>query len=1025
MIPNEKELLNNLGKIAYTLDKTYLSDLETEYGVQPFEENYNFDGKIEYVSNIRALRVKRWVYDKDERINDCFKNILSLFANSDNSLSLVLHRTPNHTELFFVVKNEGQGRNEDSINNIELLADSLRGNFPGTNIEIVQETNGGKDTEELFAFDEASSISLLCSVPSEKSEDYISQGIEKLLNGVVPQTDDESYSVVILAEALSQGTIREILSGYEEMATSIMPFSGYQFQSGTNKNEITGEMQSLSHTEGTSHSISKTHSINVGVNSSTTNATSVGIFGSMVGFGASLAKTVGASLGVSAGYGYSWGTTDTKSKSNTKTSGTNHSISLGESENTTYTYKSYMVGGLIDKIEATINRITESQSTGLWKCATYVLSSNSKTSKNVANFLRSITQGDESYIEPAVIQEWSFESRNGLTAFNEIQKYLKHFTHPVFGNVNDGMLVTATSNVSTSELSNAIAFPRYSVQGIPVIKCARFGREPHSLVDIKKDLSFGCTYHMHQVEKLNRIYLNKNELTKHTFITGSTGSGKSNTIYKMLSELNNQGIKFLVVEPAKGEYKNVIGHREDVSVYGTNPLKTPMLRINPFKFPTDIHVLEHLDRLVEIFNVCWPMYAAMPAILKDSIERAYITAGWDLQKSLNKYDDRLFPTFTDVLEQIRIVLNESDYSSDNKGDYIGALATRIKSLTNGINGMIFTNNDLSDEELFDNNVIVDISRIGSSETKSLIMGLLVIKLQEYRMTANKQNNDLSHITVLEEAHNILKRTSTEQTADGVNLLGKAVEMLANAIAEMRTYGEGFVIADQSPGLLDMSVIRNTNTKIILRLPDFSDRELVGKASGLNDDQIIELSKLQQGVAAISQSDWLEPVLCKIDKFDYKEKPYVNPEIYSLDDNTIRQSLLEIIIEKEIYRRGDRTDLKKLADVVIHSTLKSSVKCAFLEYLNSDVENSIEKLRSFVYEFFNAKNAIDMSKGYDEIEAWAHSVAVRMNPSLSGYSKRQIDLVLALIVQEQALRDVTYNELLCRFAETYKANGGVF
>ena len=106
-----------------------------------------------------------------------------------------------------------------------------------------------------------------------------------------------------------------------------------------------------------------------------------------------------------------------------------------------------------------------------------------------------------------------------------------------------------------------------------------------------------------------------------------------------------------------------------------------------------------------------------------------------------------------------------------------------------------------------------------------------MRLQEYRMSSDCMNSDLKHVTVLEEAHNILKRTSTEQSSEGANLIGKSVEMLANSIAEMRTYGEGFIIADQSPNMLDMSAIRNTNTKIVLRLPDYNDRELVGRAAG--------------------------------------------------------------------------------------------------------------------------------------------------------------------------------------------------
>lgn len=176
----------------------------------------------------------------------------------------------------------------------------------------------------------------------------------------------------------------------------------------------------------------------------------------------------------------------------------------------------------------------------------------------------------------------------------------------------------------------------------------------------------------------------------------------------------------------------------------------------------------------------------------------------------------MYPSFKDVLKQINRVMNESEYSDENKGNYKGALCTRVRSLTNGLYGQIFTNEELSCEELFDENVVVDLSRTGSSETKSLIMGLLVMKLQEYRMSnARKGNEPLKHVTVLEEAHNILKRTSTEQTSEGSNLIGKSVEMLANSIAEMRTYGEGFIIADQAPGLMDKSVIRNTNTKIIL------------------------------------------------------------------------------------------------------------------------------------------------------------------------------------------------------------------
>lgn len=1071
MIPSEKELLNNLGKIAYTLDKAYLSRLSTDFSVLCFDEKYNQNEAICYENNIRAIRVERWVFDKEEKPGECFKNVLSTFADGDHTIALVVKRKVSASEMYFVVKNEGEGRNEDSGSNVSLLDDSLKGNFPGTHTKILDVTG----TKSAFDFSKCKSVAVMTNIPSEFSEDFITQGIDKLLNGIVPQKETEEYSVVFLAESLTQADIREILSGYEDIATAIVPFLQYQFQMGKSKVDTQGETKSISNTKSISESVFKTHSVNVGANGSISRGSAIsktidtkgiasavlstagGVIGGFVGgpAGALVGKKIGdiagtlapsktntkskgASAGLSVGYGYSWGESKTVSNGTTDTTGTSSSISLGESENTTYTYKSYMVSNLMDKLEKTMKRIDESQGTGLWKYSAYVISNDSKVSKNVASYLRAITQGSESYMEPAFVQEWSYVNSNEVTPFNEIMKYVSHFTHPVFvslKNDGDAMLVTPTSYVSTDKLGYVIAFPRKSIQGIPVIEGVQFGREPHALIGIDEDLEIGSGYHMNQVLKSTRVKLSKEELTKHTFITGSTGVGKSNTIYKLLSSLGEQKVKFLVIEPAKGEYKEVLGKRKGVTTYGTNPeLKDiELLKINPFRFPPSIHVLEHMDRIIEIFNVCWPMYAAMPAILKDAVERSYILAGWNLETSENRFSSELFPTFNDVVKQIKVVLAESDYSDDNKGDYTGSLVTRLKSLTNGINGLIFTSDDLPDEKLFDSNVIVDLSRVGSTETKSLIMGLLVLKLQEHRMDQranhSELNSDLKHITVLEEAHNLLRRTSTEQSSEGSNLLGKSVEMLANSIAEMRTYGEGFVIADQSPGLLDMSVIRNTNTKIIMRLPDFSDRELVGKSAGMSDNQIGELSRIERGVAAISQSDWLEPVLCMVDKYEVDGEPFATEMISSSDENeknsNVEYSLLECIMNNEIYRKGDRVDIQKIKDATIKSKIDTAVKCDLLDYITAEKEKSLKALRCLIYDFLKAESAIEKAKKCNDIVEWVHTVAENLTPSLSEYSNRQIDLVMALLIYEQSLRDTTYNDILCRFTEIYRKEGGVY
>jgi hypothetical protein len=966
-IPKEKEMLDNLGKIAYTLDKSYLSRLENDYSVLPFDEEYNKAETVAFPSNIRALEIKRWVYDKDEKVVDCFKNVVSVVPGSEDTLALVVHRTSKGARMFFVIKNIGAGRNEDSNNNIGLLNDSLCGNFPGTQTSVfsARET----DLEKLFNFTAFRSIATFCNVPSEKSEGYISQGIDKLLNGIVPKSDAESYYVIIVAESLSQNKLREVLRGYQELATSITPYAGYQFQAGENAAEIEGEMESLAHSEGISHSINKTHSVKIGLG---------------VNASAGTPGVGGVGGGLTGGYGYGWGTSDTTSSGNTKTKGTNHSTSRGTSKNTTYAYKWYLVTDLIEKLEATIKRINESQSTGLWRCASYILAQEPKMSKNIAGFLRSVTQGDDSYIETTFINEWSQQESNEVTDFAESIKYLRYFCHPVFVNKKDETPITPTTNISATELANVFAFPRYSVQGLPVIQSARFGREPHSLDKLYQDeadaVDLGCAYHMY-TEQTNHVRLSKEELTKHTFITGSTGSGKSNTIYNLLSNIClSDGCKttFLVIEPAKGEYKDVFGGRKDVTVYGTNHYKAPkLLQINPFEFPEGIHVLEHIDRLVEVFNACWPMYAAMPAILKEAVEKSYEQVGWNLRTS--KYINT-FPTFDDLMTILPKVIESSPFSADTSSDYKGALLTRVRSLTTGIYGQIFGEN-IDNEILFDKNVIIDISRIGSSETKALIMGIMVLKLQEFRMSKTTEfNSNLRHITILEEAHNLLRRTSTEQTQESSNLQGKSVEMLANAISEMRTYGEGFVIADQSPGLMDMSVIRNTNTKIIHRLPDESDRILVGKAAGLSDVQIEELSRLERGVAAITQSGWLEPVLCLVDEFK-DATPLIIPsgkEMFEWCDDaqTAIQIFLNVAfdIEQKKITRDNMDKIRKWRDS--HGIDKTTVP------LISKVVNgnglSIIEMQKLAYDLFGgsrlgyilknnepSKNAIEIRKAFAE------------------------------------------------------------
>lgn len=671
----------------------------------------------------------------------------------------------------------------------------------------------------------------------------------------------------------------------------------------------------------------------------------------------STARSIGKSLGFGMSRGYNTAHTDssTVERSNAHSTNEQHSNGTTDTHGTVRTQQievcNKAVEELLTRIDEQIKRTKESEDYGCYSCAAYFLSSRPSKALLAVNTYRSLMIGEGSSVESGAVNLW--QDRASVTAMRE---YLKRFTHPVFArqlweNEADSLFYTAGTLVSGRELPMHLGLPTRSVHGLPIIEHAEFGRNvPDEAMPDEDKMNLGKIYHMGKEEAAG-LLLNRQAMASHTFITGSTGTGKSNAVYHLLDEITKNGqTTFLVVEPAKGEYKNVFGNRTDVQVFGTNPRETPLLRMNPFAFPENIHILEHIDRLVEIFNACWPMYAAMPAVLKDAIERSYQKVGWDLRNS--ESEKGVFPTFFDLLDILPGVIEESHYSKDTQSDYVGALCTRVKSLTNGIYGSVLCAEDaLSDAEMFDQNVIVDLSRVGSMETKSLLMGILVMKLQEYRMCSSGMNSRLRHVTVLEEAHNLLRKTSAEQSQEGANLQGKSVEMLANAIAEMRTYGEGFIIADQAPGLLDMSVIRNTNTKIILRLPDEEDRKLVGKSAALKEAQIDELSKLPLGVAAVYQNEWPEAVLCKIEAYPMPENAVYHKPSKMPHEINAEFVFGQLAVGKEL----EPLSISEMEQLKLwlkrHETVLKPEDDRYLERVFAGGELDVAKTRKAVFDFF--------------------------------------------------------------------------
>lgn len=979
-IDTAKNALNLVDDVVF---KSYLKRLDSmDIASMPEAEGVD--------SSIVLFKINRMVYEEDEFATDKFISAISSMSFADCSVFLVIDGYRDKTDFYFGVKNNDPKRTTASV--ADTFKSSLVGQFPGINIDDCSIVEKGKKSslqeQVLRRISNASSLSSYVGIPAFKDEDgkydnknYV-QGTEKLAQAM----QGKRYTAIILASNLTTDVVTEIRNGYETIYSQLSPMATQQLAYSTNEslanaiNRSKGVTQGKtktqtigeSHTNGTSSSHSKSDS------ETKKSKTAVGcsVLGgvlSAVGFGLS-ATGAGAAIGIplmaaggamstvgATGKSKTSGTTDTygtsqsdtenrstsdaESHSETFTDSLGKTATIGSSKNYTLTIHNKHIEELMKRIDQELERISMSESTGLWSVASYFFSYDNDfaSAESAATIFKSIMQGEESGVETSAINSWIDNSQNVKKLTNSVC----HLSHPVFRNnltVNgENIKVENSSLLSSKELAMLLSLPHKSVPGFPVVEHVSLAKEVirNNENVMKREVSLGCIFDLGKVHTENHVKLDVKSLTQHVFVTGSTGCGKSETIYKLINETKQVGAKFLVIEPAKGEYKNVFG---DVNVFGTNPLIMPLLRINPFSFPTGVHVLEHIDRLTEIFNVCWPMYSAMPAVLKKAMLDAYESCGWDLRLSVNRLSqgEDVYPSFLDLFLSLEKVITESAYSEEVKSNYSGVLLTRVESLTNGLNGEIFSVNELSNMVLFDENCIIDLSRVGSQETKSLIMGILIMRLSEYRMTgANTPNSALKHLTVLEEAHNILKRVSTEQSQEGSNMAGKSVEMITNAIAEMRTYGEGFVIVDQSPTSVDKAAIKNTNTKIVMRLPDEDDRKVSGKAAGMNDKQIDEIAKLPTGVAVVYQNDWVSPVLCKIDRMEGSRVIFNEQKdsILELNSENDIKNIIEFLLAGQTENTQKAFDVIQIEKSVRAFNMPSKVRMALLDTIEEYKKNN--------------------------------------------------------------------------------------
>ncbi len=386
----------------------------------------------------------------------------------------------------------------------------------------------------------------------------------------------------------------------------------------------------------------------------------------------------------------------------------------------------------------------------------------------------------------------------------------------------------------------------------------------------------------------HRIEFPLSNLSKHAFLAGVPGSGKTNSMMHLIYEMHvRHGIPVLILEPAKHEYRvmTTLPGMEDLELFSPSAYTRFPLHINPFEFPRGLTLAEHIRNLLAVFDGAFHLEPPMPFLLDRSVEDAYRDHNWT-HNMVNR-GELSYPTMSELYKKLEYRLDHSDYAPEIRSNLKSALQVRIGSLMTREMGDIFdvSSSTLPPQEWIRRSAVVELESLGTDPANYMTL-LLATLIRETLKVENYDKEGLKgkprHVMFLEEAHNLIGPVAQPSAGQEADPKTAATAYIVKMLAEVRALGEGIVIADQLPTAMAPEVIKNTSLKIGLRITAQDDRQLLGGTMSANPDQLEKMAIFTPGHALCSYEPLLKPFEVQIPFFKAKEG--------NLDDVTILQTL---------------------------------------------------------------------------------------------------------------------------------------
>ena len=431
-------------------------------------------------------------------------------------------------------------------------------------------------------------------------------------------------------------------------------------------------------------------------------------------------------------------------------------------------------------------------------------------------------------------------------------------------------------------------------------------------------------------------------LTKHMFVAGVPGSGKTTAVYNMLVQLFRYGKPFLVIETAKTEYrvlKTLQNHPDktikemarQLRVYSPGNDMVSPFRFNPLFFPKGITLDEHISQMLSCFEAAMPMGGPLQALIAEAVEEVY------KDRDLKKFD---FPQMNDLAKAAGRIIEDTTYEGEIKSNLQAMIKVRLGMLTKRAMGRIFQCQDCipAIEELLKYPTIIEMDYLSQDHACLLTLFLLSAIREQIKIDPERRHKDLHHVTVIEEAHNIVGRTGSAKASEEIaDPKAFAAQYISRMLAELRALGEGIIISDQLPSAVAPEVVKNTGTKLAHRLVSNEDREDLGGAMLLGGTEIEEIARLKPGEAYFYTEGLHLPrrVRC------------LNANVYlNLTEFIDADSLKSVITEEKWF--NDNKDNRRLAFSETVRKAEQDAGDAFkqhtldLESLNRKYENIIDE-----------------------------------------------------------------------------------